>query len=119
MGRFRFDHAGQSAPCRPLPLTEPPSTPRASCAGRPQECHIDLQKIARFANATLVHTEATGIDSKKRLIHCKDGRPPIRYDVLSIDIGSTPRFVESLVSAPRCRVRIPSRCRRRSFPLVH
>ncbi|CAN0545490.1 unnamed protein product, partial [Ectocarpus sp. 12 AP-2014] len=35
------------------------------------------------------------LDTNKRLIHCKDGRPPIRYDVLSIDIGSTPKFVES------------------------
>lgn len=63
-----------------------------------KECHIDLQKIARFANANLVHTEAIGIDTVKRLVHCKDGRPPIRYDVLSIDIGSTPKFVETQVS---------------------
>lgn len=63
-----------------------------------KECHIDLQKIARFANAALVHTEAIGIDVEKRVIHCKDGRPPVRYDVLSIDIGSTPKFVESQVS---------------------
>lgn len=45
-----------------------------------------------------MHTEAIGIDVEKRVIHCKDGRPPVRYDVLSIDIGSTPKFVESQVS---------------------
>lgn len=69
----------------------------------PQECHIDLQKMARFAGVDLVHTEAVGIDLRKRLIHCKDGRPPIRYDVLSIDIGSTPKFVQSKVSLRRDR----------------
>lgn len=53
--------------------------------------------MARFAQAALVHTEAVGIDVEKKIVHCKDGRPPIRYDVLSIDIGSTPKFVEAQV----------------------
>lgn len=60
-----------------------------------EECHIDLQNMARFAGVVLVHAEAVGLDVEKRLVHIKDGRPPIRYDVLSIDIGSTPKFVES------------------------
>ncbi|CAN0544970.1 unnamed protein product, partial [Laminaria digitata] len=51
--------------------------------------------MARFAGVGLVHAEAVGLDVVKRLVHIKDGRPPIRYDVLSIDIGSTPKFVES------------------------
>lgn len=51
--------------------------------------------MARFAGVVLVHAEAVGLDVEKRLVHIKDGRPPIRYDVLSIDIGSTPKFVES------------------------
>lgn len=63
-----------------------------------QECHIDLQKIARFAEVGLIHTEAVGLDLENRLVHCKDGRPPVRYDILSIDIGSTPKFVESKAS---------------------
>lgn len=68
-----------------------------------QECHIDLRKMARFAGVVLVHTEAVGLDTDKRLIHCKDGRPPIPYDVLSIDIGSTPKFVEARVSQSSMR----------------
>lgn len=60
-----------------------------------EECHIDLRKMARFSSVNLIHTEAVGLETEKRLVHCKDGRPPIRYDVLSIDIGSTPKFVES------------------------
>lgn len=62
-----------------------------------QECHIDLRKMALFAGVVLVHTEAVGLDTSKRLVHCKDGRPPIPYDVLSIDIGSTPKFVQARV----------------------
>ena len=38
-----------------------------------------------------LHCEASGIDTKNKLILCNDGRPPIRYDVLSIDIGITPK----------------------------
>jgi hypothetical protein len=57
-----------------------------------RECHIDLAKLASFANARLIHAEACGIDSERRQIHLR-GRPPIAYDVLSIDIGSAPRPV--------------------------
>ncbi|CAM9446539.1 unnamed protein product [Discosporangium mesarthrocarpum] len=60
-----------------------------------EECHIDLQKMASFAGANLVHAEAVGIDCEERLVRCNDGRPPIRFDVLSVDIGSTPKFVRS------------------------
>lgn len=71
--------------------------------------------MARFAGVGLVHTEAVGIDVKNRLVHCKDGRPPVRYDVLSIDIGSTPKFVESQVGArPGLQLAIDSVVRRRA-----
>ncbi len=53
------------------------------------ESHIDLQPLARFAGARLYHASAIGIDLDRRLVHC-DGRPPVGFDTLSIDIGSTP-----------------------------
>ena len=53
------------------------------------ECHIDLAKLARFANARLIHAEACGIDTEKKVVHLV-GRPAMAYDVLSINIGSTP-----------------------------
>lgn len=53
------------------------------------ESHIDLQPLARFAGARLYHTSATGIDFDQHLVHCH-GRPPVGFDTLSIDIGSTP-----------------------------
>jgi selenide,water dikinase len=53
-------------------------------------CHIDLMKLAGFARARLIHGEAVGIDRSARMIMLR-GRPPIRYDLLSLDIGSTPK----------------------------
>ncbi|MGE3783477.1 MAG: selenide, water dikinase SelD, partial [Alphaproteobacteria bacterium] len=54
------------------------------------ECHIDLVRLARFAGARLIHDEAVGLDRAARRVLCRD-HPPFRYDVVSLDIGSTPR----------------------------
>ena len=59
-----------------------------------EECHIDLPRLATFANARLIHAEACGIDVAQRRVLLK-GRPPVAYDVLSIDIGSAPQPVPS------------------------
>jgi selenide,water dikinase len=55
-----------------------------------EECHIDLVRLARFAGARLIHDEAIGLDRAARQILCT-AHPAIRYDVVSLDIGSTPR----------------------------
>ena len=54
------------------------------------ECHIDLMRLARFAGARLIHDEAIGLDRDRREVLCR-AHPPIRYDVVSLDIGITPR----------------------------
>ena len=53
------------------------------------EIHIDLGPLARFANARFYHGEVIGLDPIDRSVICRN-RPPVRYDVLSIDIGSAP-----------------------------
>jgi len=55
-----------------------------------EECHIDLGRLASFAGARLIRDEAIGLDRTEHSVWCR-GHPPIRYDILSIDIGSTPR----------------------------
>jgi selenide,water dikinase len=60
---------------------------------RPEQCRIDLRRLARFAGARLIAAEAIGLDTAARLVHCR-GRPPVRYDLLSFDIGSTPSASE-------------------------
>ncbi|HTQ33055.1 MAG TPA: selenide, water dikinase SelD [Stellaceae bacterium] len=54
------------------------------------ECHIDLVRLARFAGARLIHDEAIGLDRARGEVLCA-GHPPIRYDIVSLDIGITPR----------------------------
>lgn len=53
------------------------------------DAHIDLRPLAQFAGARLYHGEVVGLDLDGERVLCAD-RPPISYDVLSINIGSTP-----------------------------
>ena len=55
------------------------------------EAHIDLGPLARFAGARLYHDEVIGLDLAQRTMQCRN-RPDVSYDVLSINIGSTPGF---------------------------
>ena len=61
------------------------------------ECHIDLARLAAWTGARLIHAEAIGIDRAARQVLLKD-RPPISYDFLSIDVGSSPS-VEAIAGA--------------------
>lgn len=55
------------------------------------EAHIDLRPLAIFADARLFHSTAEKIDFHNKEVHCPD-RPPVKYDVLSINIGSRPGY---------------------------
>ena len=55
------------------------------------DCHIDVWRLARFAAARLIHDEAVGLDRTRRQVLCR-AHPPIRYDIVSLDIGSTSRL---------------------------
>ncbi|NIZ59951.1 selenide, water dikinase SelD [Sedimentitalea sp. CY04] len=52
------------------------------------ELDIDLVKLARFAGARVILGAATGIDITARQVQVP-GRPPVAYDVASIDVGIT------------------------------
>ncbi|MCB1800215.1 MAG: selenide, water dikinase SelD [Gammaproteobacteria bacterium] len=56
------------------------------------DCHIDLGPLARFAGARLYHAEVDGLDLENRLVHAH-GRPPVAFDLLSINTGSRPNRV--------------------------
>ncbi len=55
---------------------------------RREDLMIDLVRLTRFAGARLILDRAIGIDRDARLIHLKD-RPPLPYDLASIDVGIT------------------------------
>ncbi|WP_372614209.1 selenide, water dikinase SelD [Halomonas sp.] len=54
------------------------------------EVHIDLRRLAEYAGARFFGDEAVGIDHDGQRVLCRS-RPPVPYDWLSINIGSTPR----------------------------
>jgi selenide,water dikinase len=55
------------------------------------QVHIDLGPLAARAGARLIHAGIDGLDAEARRLHLPD-RPPLRYDLLSINTGSTPVF---------------------------
>ena len=57
------------------------------------ETHIDLGPLAQFAGAQLLHAEVVRLDLAAKRAYCR-ANPPLAYDVLSIDIGSTPDMAE-------------------------
>lgn len=54
-----------------------------------EECHIDLRNLAQFARAELYIDQAIGLDLVNNRVICANC-PPVSFDILSIDIGSTP-----------------------------
>ena len=52
--------------------------------------HIDLSRLAAFAGARLYRDAVIGIDRASKKVLCRS-RPPVPYDQLSINIGSTPQ----------------------------
>ncbi len=53
--------------------------------------HIDLQKLADYASVRLICADVIGLDTERQQVLCRD-RPPVRYDLLSINTGSTPNL---------------------------
>ncbi|WP_061332909.1 selenide, water dikinase SelD [Marinobacter excellens] len=57
------------------------------------DVHIDLSRLAEYAGARFYRAEVSGIDRAAQRVICK-GRPNVPYDILSINIGSSPRVAE-------------------------
>lgn len=54
-----------------------------------EQSHIDLARLCAWSGARLIAAEAMGIDRTRRRVLLKD-RPPLAYDVLSLDVGAAP-----------------------------
>ncbi len=57
------------------------------------EVHLDLVRLCAYAGARFVRAQVIGIDREARhvLLH---GRPPLDYDVLALNTGSTPQVAQ-------------------------
>jgi len=55
------------------------------------DVHIDLDTLAMFAGARFFRDEVIGLDRAAGKVLCRH-RPPVPYDRLSINIGSTPQM---------------------------
>ena len=53
------------------------------------ETHIDLVRLARAAGARFIHARAVGLSCRRRLLRLA-ARPDLPFDLLSINVGSTP-----------------------------
>jgi selenide,water dikinase len=54
---------------------------------RQEECSIDLRRLCLLAGAAFVQAEITGLDPAARELVLQ-GRPPLRYNLLSLDVGA-------------------------------
>ncbi len=54
-----------------------------------EEMHIDLRRLCAAAGVVFVRGEVSGLDAANRTVRL-NGRPSLRYDVLSINTGGTP-----------------------------
>ena len=53
------------------------------------ETHIDLRRLARFSRAQFYLDRAIGLDLDHSQVICAN-HPPVAFDYLSLDVGSTP-----------------------------
>ncbi|HEY9690807.1 MAG TPA: FAD-dependent oxidoreductase [Oculatellaceae cyanobacterium] len=54
-----------------------------------EQCHINLSSLTQFAQTNLIVDQAISLDLEKDLVICAN-HPPVPFDLLSINIGSTP-----------------------------
>ncbi|WP_319421983.1 FAD-dependent oxidoreductase [Pleurocapsa sp. FMAR1] len=55
------------------------------------QTHIDLGRLAKFAGAKLIIDRAIGLDVDNHKVICEDHQ--LKFDYLSLDIGSTPQTI--------------------------
>lgn len=56
---------------------------------QPEQCHFDLRRLSYLAGAEFICAKAQSMNPNSARINFAD-RPPIAYDILSINIGATP-----------------------------
>lgn len=68
------------------------------------DCHLDLRRLAIAAGAQFYRDRAVGLDLGRRRVICA-ARPPVGFEVLSIDVGSTPQMAGEGIIDPAVAAR--------------
>ena len=56
-----------------------------------EQAHIDLARLCQWSGARFIAGEVTGLDPRRKRLFLA-GRPPVDYDLVSIDIGAGPEL---------------------------
>ena len=62
---------------------------------RPDEMQMELRPLCAWAGIRFIRARVGGLDPSIQQVHFEDGRAPLAYDALSINIGSVPRGLET------------------------
>lgn len=54
------------------------------------DVHIDLARLCAWAKVRFIERRLERVDLDAKQLHLNDSRPPVGFDVLSLDTGSTP-----------------------------
>ena len=67
-----------------------------------QECAIDLRRLCALAGVSFVQAEICGVDLEARLL-LLEGRPPLPYDLLGLDVGAVTAPVSTAAAGEPAR----------------
>ena len=62
---------------------------------RPDEMEMELRPLCAWADIRFIRARITGLDPAIGQVFFEDGRPPLAYDALSVNIGSIPRGLDT------------------------
>ena len=62
---------------------------------RPDEMEMELRPLCTWAGIRFVRARVAGFDPALQQVYFDDGRPPLAYDALSINVGSIPRGMDT------------------------
>lgn len=62
---------------------------------RPDEMEMELRPLCTWAGIRFVRARVAGLDPVLQQVHFDNGRPPLAYDALSINVGSIPRGMDT------------------------
>lgn len=62
---------------------------------RPDEMEMELRPLCAWADIRFIRARITGLDPAIQQVFFEDGRPPLAYDALSVNIGSIPRGLDT------------------------